>query len=69
MSQLLSLEQKFSIYSFNSQVEQMSEEQAKMLLKQLYEQSVLKDVMYKELIGATWGIGYTGEEGDFSNGI
>lgn len=69
MSQLLSLEQKFSIISFNSQVEKMSEEQAKVLLKQLYEQSVLKDVMYKELISANWGMGYTGEEGDFSNGI
>lgn len=69
MSQLLSLEQKFSIISFNSQVEKMSEEQAKMLLKQLFEQMTIKDAMYKELMSASWGARFTTEEGDYSNGI
>lgn len=69
MSELLSLEQKFSIISFNSQVEKMSEEQAKMLLKQLFEQMTIKDAMYKELVSASWGATFTTEEGGYSNGI
>ena len=53
----LSLEQKFSIRSFETQVKAMSHEQAQEFLVKLYEQMILKDNMYQDFIRHQWGIG------------
>jgi hypothetical protein len=45
----LSLEQKFSLRSFETQVERMSHEQAQDFLVKLYEQMMLRETMYKVL--------------------
>lgn len=53
----LSLEQKFNIRSFETQVQQMSHEQAQDCLIKLYEQMVVRETMYKEFLKHEWGIG------------
>ncbi|NEO31966.1 MAG: NblA-related protein [Symploca sp. SIO3C6] len=53
----LSLEQKFNIRSFETQVQQMSREQAQDCLIKLYEQMVVRETMYKEFLKHEWGIG------------
>ena len=52
----LSLEQQFSIRSFETQVQQMSHEQAQDFLVKLYQQMVMREATYKELIKHQWGI-------------
>ncbi|GAB4137659.1 MAG: hypothetical protein Fur0046_11930 [Cyanobacteria bacterium J069] len=52
----LSLEQQFSLRSFETQVENMSREQAQHFLVKLYEQMMLKDATYKTLLKHQWGI-------------
>ncbi|HEY9628507.1 MAG TPA: NblA/ycf18 family protein [Coleofasciculaceae cyanobacterium] len=52
----LSLEQQFSLRSFESQVEHMSLEQAQHFLVQLYEQMMLKETMYRHFLKHQWGI-------------
>ncbi len=52
----LSLEQKFNIRSFESQVKGMSHEQAQDFLIKLYEQMLIKDNMYQNFIRHQWGI-------------
>ncbi|MBI4782648.1 MAG: NblA/ycf18 family protein [Oscillatoriophycideae cyanobacterium NC_groundwater_1537_Pr4_S-0.65um_50_18] len=52
----LSLEQQFSLRSFESQVEHMSREQAQHFLVQLYEQMMLKETMYRHFLKHQWGI-------------
>lgn len=52
----LSLEQEFNIRSFASQVDQMSHEQAKDFLVKLYEQMVVREATYKELLKHQWGL-------------
>ncbi len=52
----LTLEQQFSIRSFATQVEQMSHEQAQDFLVQLYEQMVVREATYKELLKHQWGL-------------
>ncbi|MBW4505481.1 MAG: NblA/ycf18 family protein [Scytonematopsis contorta HA4267-MV1] len=52
----LSLEQQFSIRSFATQVDQMSQEQAKDFLIKLYEQMVVREATYKELLKHQWGL-------------
>lgn len=52
----LSLEQQFSIHSFASQVQQMSHEQAKDFLVKLYEQMIVREATYKELLKHQWGL-------------
>ena len=52
----LSLEQKFNIRSFETQVKAMSHEQAQDFLVKLYEQMLLKDNMYQDFIRHQWGI-------------
>ena len=51
----LSLEQQFSIRSFETQVQQMSHEQAQDFLVKLYQQMVMREATYKELIKHQWG--------------
>ena len=53
----LSLEQQFSIRSFQTQVEQMSREQAQDFLVKLYEQMMVRENMYKEFLKHEWGLG------------
>ena len=52
----LSLEQKFSLRSFESQVQQMNREQAQEYLVKLYEQMLSRENMYKEVIKHQWGL-------------
>jgi hypothetical protein len=52
----LSLEQKFNIRSFETQVRSMSHEQAQDFLVKLYEQMIVKDNMYQDFIRHQWGI-------------
>lgn len=52
----LSLEQQFSIRSFETQVQKMSHEQAQDFLIKLYEQMMVREAMYKELLKHQWGL-------------
>ena len=52
----LSLEQKFSIRSFETQVKNMSHQQAQEFLVELYEQMLLRDNMYQEFIKHQWNL-------------
>jgi len=55
----LSMEQQFSLRSFETQVQKMSREQAQDFLIQLYEQMMVRENMYKEFLKHEWGIGST----------
>lgn len=52
----LTLEQQFSIRSFETQVQKMSREQAQDFLVKLYEQMVLRENMYKHFLKYQWGL-------------
>lgn len=52
----LSIEQQFSIRSFQTQVQQMSREQAQEFLLKLYEQMLIKENMYKDFLKHQWGL-------------
>jgi hypothetical protein len=52
----LSLEQEFNVRSFETQVKQMSREQAQEFLVKLYEQMLARENMYKEFLKHEWGI-------------
>jgi hypothetical protein len=52
----LSIEQQFSIRSFETQVQRMSREQAQEFLVKLYEQMLIKENMYKSFIKHEWGL-------------
>ncbi len=52
----LSLEQQFSLRSFETQVEKMSREQAQDFLIKLYEQMMLRETMYKHFLKHQWGL-------------
>lgn len=52
----LSLEQQFNIRSFESQVQNMSHEQAKDFLVKLYQQMVMREATYKQLLKHHWGL-------------
>ncbi|VEP17057.1 Phycobilisome degradation protein nblA [Hyella patelloides LEGE 07179] len=52
----LSLEQRFSIRSFENQVQHMSHQQAQEFLVQLYEQMMVRENMYKDFIKHQWGL-------------
>ncbi|TAE58340.1 MAG: NblA-related protein [Nostocales cyanobacterium] len=52
----LSLEQQFNIRSFATQVKNMSHEQAQEFLVKLYEQMVVREATYKELLKHQWGL-------------
>ena len=55
----LTLEQQFSIRSFEAQVEQMSLEQAQQFLVQLYKQMMMREATYKHLLKHQWGLDST----------
>jgi hypothetical protein len=52
----LSLEQQFSIRSFEHQVRDMSHTQAQEFLVNLYRQMMLQENSYKNLLKHQWGI-------------
>jgi Phycobilisome degradation protein nblA len=52
----LTLEQQFTIRSFATQVKDMSHEQAQDFLVKLYEQMVVREATYKELLKHQWGL-------------
>jgi hypothetical protein len=52
----LSLEQQFNLRSFESQVQQMSHEQAQEFLIQLYQQMMVRENFYKEFLKHQWGL-------------
>ena len=52
----LTLEQQFSLRSFETQVNQMSREQAQDFLIKLYEQMVMRENMYKHFLKHQWGL-------------
>lgn len=52
----LSLEQQFSIRSFETQVQQMSREQAQEFLVKLYEQMLMREAMYRYFLKQQWGL-------------
>lgn len=52
----LSLEQQFNIRSFATQVKNMSHEQSQEFLVKLYEQMVVREATYKELLKHQWGL-------------
>lgn len=52
----LTLEQQFSLRSFETQVHQMSREQAQEFLVKLYEQMVMRENMYKHFLKHQWGL-------------
>jgi hypothetical protein len=55
-SSQLSLEQQFSVRSFETQVQKMSREQAQDFLVKLYEQMLARENMYKSFIKHEWGL-------------
>lgn len=52
----LSIEQQFSIRSFETQVQRMSHEQAQDFLVKLYQQMVMREATYKQLLKHQWGL-------------
>ncbi|MBV8884607.1 MAG: NblA/ycf18 family protein [Chroococcidiopsidaceae cyanobacterium CP_BM_RX_35] len=50
----LSLEQEFGLQSFSDQVQQMSREQAQEFLLKLYEQKMILDTTYQQLLKHEW---------------
>ncbi len=52
----LSLEQKFNLRSFETQVQNMSHEQAQEFLVELYEQMIVRENIYKEFLKHQWGL-------------
>lgn len=52
----LTLEQQFSLRSFETQVQQMSREQAQDFLVKLYEQMMIRETMYRHFLKHKWGI-------------
>lgn len=55
-SMKLSLEQKFNIRSFETQVKGMSQEQAQDFLVKLYEQMLIRDNLYQDFLRHQWGL-------------
>jgi hypothetical protein len=52
----LSLEQQFSVRSFQTQIQYMSREQAHDFLVELYTQMIWQESAYKNLLKNQWGI-------------
>jgi hypothetical protein len=52
----LSLEQQFSVRTFQTQIKDMSREQAQEFLLELYAQMLWQESTYKNLIKHQWGL-------------
>lgn len=59
----LTIEQQFKIQAFQLQAAQMSEEQAKVFLKELYVQMIVQQNSYKSLLSHKWANLDSVEEG------
>ena len=55
----LNIEQQFQIAAFKTQVSKMSQQQAQELLVKLYEQMLVNETTYKELLKHQWGLDIT----------
>ena len=55
-NQNMSLEQQFKVQSFARQVETISPEEAKKLLVDLYQSSIIRENLFREIIKESWGI-------------
>jgi len=55
--QQLTIEQEFTIQSFNSQVNGMSREQAIAFLKDLHRSYIIQKALYNSLLKEAWNIG------------
>jgi hypothetical protein len=53
-SNQLSLEQEFNVRAFADQVQQMSRQESQQFLLRLYEQMIIKETIYKELLKSQW---------------
>lgn len=52
----LTLEQQFSLRSFETQVQQMSHSQSQEMLVKLYESMLVRDHMYQQFLKKQWGL-------------
>lgn len=52
----LSMEQQFNLAAFETQVKGWNEEETKSALVYLYQQMMLKDNAYKQMLAEKWGI-------------
>ena len=52
----LSLEQQFDLLAFKLRVERMSQEQAQTMLIDLYEQMMVREMLYKTLLKKRWSL-------------
>jgi Phycobilisome degradation protein nblA len=52
----LSLEQQFNVRSFQTQIQEMSREQAQDFLVKLYTQMIWQESTYKNLLKHQWGL-------------
>jgi len=52
----LSLEQQFSLRSFETQVEKMTREQAQDFLVKLYAEMLVRENLYKDTLKHQWGL-------------
>lgn len=52
----LSLEQRFSLRSFETQMQHMSLEQSQDFCVKLFEQMLLRETMYKSFLRKEWGL-------------
>lgn len=51
----LSLEQQFNILAFQQKVQPLTREQAQQLCVDLYRQMIIKESMWKSMLGQNWG--------------
>jgi hypothetical protein len=52
----LTIEQQFSLRSFETQVDKMSRSQAQEFLVKLYEQMMMRETMYRQFLKHEWNI-------------
>jgi site-specific recombinase XerD len=52
----LTLEQQFTLASFETEVKKMSEQQAKDFLVKLHQQMVIREEYYKHFLRHSWGL-------------
>ncbi len=55
-SKSLSMEQQFSLHAFKTQVSQMDLMQAQDFLLELYEQMMVRESLYREVLRHEWGL-------------
>ncbi len=56
MENQLTVEQQFAVRSFQLKVQDMSDEQVKELLGNIYEQMLIRETAYKQMLKKEWGV-------------